>query len=873
MFHQIKTRTRHVVAAVLSVAMFAGLVGTSQAEERRWTFQFDDIFKEGTKPLLIYAREVDGKWITCVGSSRDPSRPGVKKTYNRSWYYADMSQVPITDGKMQGTITVHMTPDLWVPLDHRSYTIELKIDAALMGADTISGNFEIQKINTRDASAQNMGRNGKVNATVKLEEQPSLPESFTLTCNMQGSLVGGDPAFGDRCMMLALGVENGKLVSTAHATMDKKSRATPYRGFQAEGNFVQAERDRFAARISVPAKTLDMEPCTYVFDIDGHFYDIHIVGVYALTVVIDGKPDISMTGSFDGRVDPGVQRHEVQSGAEPWHVPVAGFKTVKRGEHPRLLFRKSDLPALRRKMKTPEGQAILKRLRYLLDGDQGETMTAVFSPATHAYMGGGYKSTTFDKPGVFTIGHVAGYGLLYQLTGDQKYAEFGRQCFEESLAGKRDRDDRYSFRGPGGPLRAGPSLGWHAVGYDLCYDGWDAKTREKFGRAIAEYAEGSSTNKEKKKSTLQALARGTMPPASNHFGMQVGGAALALLAVDGESFVDQERIDRLLRVAEDSMVRNLRDGFGDGGFFKEGDGTGSMASQIAFLTALQAWQNAKGMDFMNIDRPNARMMALKWIYLTVVRDGRPDVWPVRGSYGHNVWARQGVSGMGYFGINMGPLDKDDRAAMKWFYNRFLEDADAEQGGPYDTVAPYPHAAVCSFVSWPTGLRERNPADILPLCYRDSDAGFYAWRNRWEDANDTVISVLTNRTSGYMSASPDRALKINSMGKHLSWGTVKDGPARHWSMSPRGETSSLTLADGTCFGVDFTGASSANVMLVTTGKADGTTVKVGGKALTFAFPTSTSPPKVTSRGESATIGRQRVTIEEGNLVFTIKRRSM
>ena len=39
--------------------------------------------------------------------------------------------------------------------------------------------------------------------------------------------------------------------------------------------------------------------------------------------------------------------------------------------------------------------------------------------------------------------------MLYQLTGEQKYAEFGRQCFEASLAGKRDRDDRYSFMGPG----------------------------------------------------------------------------------------------------------------------------------------------------------------------------------------------------------------------------------------------------------------------------------------------------------------------------------------------------------------------------------------------------------------------------------------
>ena len=86
------------------------------------------------------------------------------------------------------------------------------------------------------------------------------------------------------------------------------------------------------------------------------------------------------------------------------------------------------------------------------------------------------------------------------------------------------------------------------------------------------------------------------------------------------------------------------------------------------------------------------------------------------------------------------------------------------------------------------------------------------------------------------------------------------------MSPRGETSSLTLADGTCVGVDFSASSGADVMLVTTGAAEGTKVKVGGKALTFAFPTTSSPPKVTTRGDTATIGRQRVTIEDGKIVF-------
>jgi hypothetical protein len=166
------------------------------------------------------------------------------------------------------------------------------------------------------------------------------------------------------------------------------------------------------------------------------------------------------------------------------------------------------------------------------------------------------------------------------------------------------------------------------------------------------------------------------------------------------------------------------------------------------------------------------------------------------------------------------------------------------------------------------VRERNPADVLSRCYRDSSCGFYVWRNRWQDADDTVITVLTNRTQGYMSAKPDRALAINTAGQRLRWGTVKDGSTTHWAASPRGETSSLTLADGTCFGVDFSGASGADVMLVTTGNAEGQTVKVGGRSLTFYFPTAEKPPKVSAKGDAATVGRQRVTLKDGNLTFAV-----
>jgi hypothetical protein len=79
---------------------------------------------------------------------------------------------------------------------------------------------------------------------------------------------------------------------------------------------------------------------------------------------------------------------------------------------------------------------------------------------------------------------------------------------------------------------------------------------------------------------------------------------------------------------------------------------------------------------------------------------------------------------------------------------------------------------------------------------------------------------------------------------------------------------LTLSDGTCFAVDFTGASGADVMLVTTGKAEGQTAKLGGKTLTLYFPTVETAPKVKTAGNTAVAGRQRVTLKEGNLVLEV-----
>lgn len=544
--------------------------------------------------------------------------------------------------------------------------------------------------------------------------------------------------------------------------------------------------------------------------------------------------------------------------ARPWPGDVPGHMPPAAGEHPRLLFRRADVPALRARAQTPGGRAILDRLRRTLDGADGRSGPVAFHPEVGPVNSDGAGRFHATAPlGTYTFSHAAGYGLLYQVTGDTGYAELAWQCIERALDGYRDRDRRYAFHAPYGALRAGPVLGWTAIAYDLCHDGWDESRRERLRSALASYAGDP-------KGSLEELTTGSMPPFSNHFGLQVGGAALALLALRGEPGIDTERIERLLAASERSMVRNLTEGFGDRGFYAEGDGPGSMASHIIFLTALQAWRIAAGRDFVT-PRPNASWTALKWIFLTLPRAGEMDFWPRRGAYPHNVWARSDKSGAGYFSIAFGALPPEQNAALLWFYEHSgLAARDAAGGTPFDTISVYPHLSVCAFVNWPFGLRARNPAEVLPRAIRDSKWSFFAFRNRWRDEDDIILSVQTKDARGYHLAPTDARLHVAALGKKFQWVRLP-GDVTHWRPGKDG-SAVLSVADGTSVAIDFSGASGVEGLLATTGAAEGVAVDLGGTRVTLRFLTRKPPPAVTVRHGMIEIGRQSIGLDQGHLVL-------
>lgn len=556
----------------------------------------------------------------------------------------------------------------------------------------------------------------------------------------------------------------------------------------------------------------------------------------------------------------GLRGGAAEDDRDPWPSKVEGYKPVKPGEHPRLLFRRSDLSALKAKAKTPAGKAILKRLRYLLDGGDGDTMTTVFSPATKAYTKGKYRQLVYDKPGVYTMSHAMGYGLLYQLTGEKKYAEFGRQCFEKAFEGVRDRDDRYSWKDPGGALRAGPSVGYYAFGYDLCYDGWDSETRRRIARAFTNYREG------KRKMDLEYLVRGKRHmPASNHWGMQIGGGAVAALALAGDPGTDDEKMQKLLEYSRKSMIRNVTEGFGDGGWFAEGDGTGVMASHIIYLSAVQAWKVAGGMDFVT-PRPNVGWTYMKFVLMSYPNGQKEPIFPKRGAYPHNVWARGGVSGPGTFCAGLGVATDDQKKALLWLHNRVKG-----YTGLMGTASPYPHHAVMAFVNLPTDVEEANPAECMSRYVHDEKFGFFAFRNRFKDKDDILVSCQPHSTRGWHRAKKEAGELWIQTGGKVRKGARMRGKVSHFRGAADGSGTVSVKSKGgevTCLAVDFSGASGAGAMLVMTGPGapDSNTVTAGGVTYSFLFMGEGKPSKPEVDGDRIVIGKQSVSMGDGKIVL-------
>lgn len=195
-----------------------------------------------------------------------------------------------------------------------------------------------------------------------------------------------------------------------------------------------------------------------------------------------------LSGTYTGTVQ-GVTVSGTLSGTVGSPTPriSENFQAIQPGEHPRLLFRQADLPELRNRAQTEQGQQIMARL--------SRTLSENLTPENAGY-------------------HAAGYGLQYVLTGEKFYATRAAEIVDLILRNKVPGGQNFWISSHKLILRAPPAVGV-AMAYDLCYHGWDEEFRLRVASALEKKAlelqegRGKGTN-EHPHSNWMGLTRGAM---------------------------------------------------------------------------------------------------------------------------------------------------------------------------------------------------------------------------------------------------------------------------------------------------------------------------------------------------------------------------
>jgi hypothetical protein len=821
--------------------------------------------KGQSRQLDIYCVFEQGRWARAVATAR---------RFNTSVHLVEQADVKLDGQKITGRLEVLLTPDRWVPKDGQPVALAVEIDGRLVrggdGKQSVEGAYK--------GMLGGQAVSGKLTGGVGATEAGWNDSRWSFLLNPVVEPGGTDA----EQIQVVLGVAEGKV---QWGLIGVTWRRSPHRECFFETSGLRLDGATVTGAFHVPARAIEIgcDPkgvCEV--ELTGHRVQGLNGGKARIVTKLGGKAlgagrmayGRGSASKGGGRLDAAAPRPlwRYDLDTAPWWVPTQGHEPLQPGEHPRLLFRRKDVAGLRQKAQTPEGKAIVARLRALLGG--GEALPTTFNPTPPH---NNDKSPKLPI-GTFTTWHGAGYGMLYQLSGERKYADLARKAVQLAFDGKVDRDNRYAWISPGTGLRAGSVLTAIALAYDLCYDAWPDDFRRKVALEIQDYhkkdPDGGTTI------TLTYLAGRTgYPPSSNHYGAHMGAAA-AVLGILGDPGTDTELLQQRLAELERNLPRILSQGFGDRGWYSEGPHPARVSSNCGLQEVLMALRSAAGRDYVRA-RPNAQWITLRWIMEVVPVGGRPH-FPSRGVYGTEQFDGSGQSHSGDIAYGFGTIDEKYKPALLWVYKHFIEPDRANYG-----ANTYPHRAIAALVNWPVGVEPANPAEVMPKAVADTIHGYFVSRNRWQDDKDIVITNLLNiGPEGYHRVKDAGTIRLWGLGVRAQWKTglggatpvyykAEDDGSSVLSVVSRGEISSLA--------VDLSGASGSPAMLVGTGAAFAKTshgppgkkggasthlaeAKAGGRSFAILSLQDGPAPRPAARGDAVTLGGQTIRFDGTKLIL-------
>lgn len=834
-----------VLISMINLDPTAALADAPQTLDPRngtWHIGLDKLWginaKGEGRRLDIYPVFVDGKWVNALATARE---------FNTSIHLIEESdvRVDLDAGTVKGKIKLLVTPDTWIPKDGQAFYIEAEIDGKLNRenekATTISGSYKAWRTDGQpiydDVKVVEANLIGACGHTELGWEDSRW--SFSMN-----QVVDPDELDHD-LITLELGIAAGK-VNWGRLGITPSSRWPTVRQYSIDVSPFAPVGTAGIVKGSVIVTGRHLHPggdpaTQYRLDIEARRVQGLTGGKATITRLDDNDQPTAETWIAAGRggASKGGGAGDGSRGrlwtdelnTDPWWMPVKNHKAVAAGEHPRLLFRKSDLPRLRERAQTETGQQIIAQLRHLL-GSDGEALPTRFNE-TPAH---NHNKSPKLPDGTFTTWHAAGFGFLYQLTGDKKYAELAKGCVEMMLEGKMDIDNRYGWATPGTDLRCGSVLAAMAYAYDFCYDAWPEDFRRKialeiqdFDKVTASAAAGAQQRNLDPATTdiKKLVGRTGYPPGSNHYGSLIGGTGVALLAILGDPGVDDDFVKARLAEIESNIPRMLDLGFGDAGFYAEGLPPSRLSTNGGLMELFHALRSAAGRDYIASPRQNAQWLTLRWV--PHLGGNNSAQYPNRGTYGDDrFYQKGGLSGGGDFAFGFGAIPAKYQPALLWTYENTLKQAEIkEKGRPLFDAERYPHRAIYAFLNWPIDQKPVNPAELLPLTVVDRIHGYVIARNRYKDNDDLIVTHhLYSGPRGYYAVKDGKRLgdrpgvlriwghglrtemTTNTGDGHITaFAYAQDGS---FTMTQRGSYAPTGLA------VDFSQASGAQLVIVAIG---------------------------------------------------------
>lgn len=329
-----------------------------------------------------------------------------------------------------------------------------------------------------------------------------------------------------------------------------------------------------------------------------------------------------------------------------------------------------------------------------------------------------------DKPADTNWNYARAYmareaAMLYQITGNPWYARVAYQLLH-AISSDPDPDGRLPDRGYG-LARATVGMGF-ALAYDWAASGWTPQQREEIKRKIFEALDAWITYNH---TNLGSSGVAGSDYASNWVAVCRGAELVMLLAVGEEG----NRATRYTQL-KSWLNAHLSNAYGSSGWTQEGLGYLSYAGQF-LLPAVYAAQSIGDTD---LDEAFNRRSFWKLAM-------------VSGSFtSRRLFLMSGVDGssigdQGWVSLLLNAVPASQRPYFQYFYDRQM--GLQSKLPPAQSFDPDHAGTVWALIYYPMQSVAIDPNGVIDRSLSDLQKGAFFFRNRWQDENDVLVSIMAD----------------------------------------------------------------------------------------------------------------------------------